>query len=211
MSNLPGIEYINPSGSDPTIDSNNSMFMIPLYKDEEYFSNIDSRNAFIKACERLVRTSDRYSKYKKHLIEEIELNHCAVFKDLDTADCTIEMHHGPIFTLYDYCDIMISYFLLKKWKITTARIASAVLDEHENDNIQVVMLSSTIHEEVGDRNIFIHPKQAYGKIDRFLNKYLPAIGKDLREKYNRYMDRCLMLDSSDFGLLQINENLWVQK
>lgn len=210
MKELPGISFIEENGV-PTIDSDNALYMIPLWKDEEYFSNIDSRTKFIKAVEKLVRSDERYSAYKKHLMEVVDLNHCVVLKNIDNQDVSIEMHHGPIFTLFDYVDIMISYFLLKGWKINTMRIASAVLDEHENDNVQVVMLSSTIHEEVGDRNIFIHPSQAYGHIDRFIKKYLPAIGNDLREKYNRYMDRCMISDGSDYGLLEVNSRLWEDK
>ena len=210
MKEIPGISFIQNDGV-PTVDSENALYMIPLWKDEEYFSNIDSKTKFIKAVENLVRNNERYSAYKKHLIEVVGLDHCAVFKDIDTKDASIEMHHGPIFTLYDYVEIMISYFLLKRWKINTMTIASAILDEHENDNIQVVMLSSSVHEEVGDRNIFIHPSQAYGHIDRFIKKYRPAIGNDLREKYNRYMDRCMMTEGTDFGLLQLNPKLWEDK
>ena len=69
--NLPDIEYAE--GSDvvksiiPFIDSKKALYTIPYYKDESYFANLDSYQKFVKATEKLVRTSDRYSKYKNYL------------------------------------------------------------------------------------------------------------------------------------------------
>ena len=123
---LPDIEY-SKSGSTILIDSPNSMYQIPFYKDEEYFSNLESYTAFVKSCEKKVRENDKYSKYKRHLQQEIKLDHCQVFKLLGTEDCDIEMHHGPIFTLFDICVVVLQYFLEKKWKISTFRIALELL------------------------------------------------------------------------------------
>jgi hypothetical protein len=117
------------------------------------------------------------------------------------------MHHGPIFTLFDYCAIILEYFLIKKWKITTARVADLVLEEHQKNRIQVVMVSSTVHEEIHNGQIFINQKQAYGDLQAFINKYAIAISDDYREMVNRYVDRSLMYDSSDFGVLELNKKI----
>lgn len=208
---LPDIEYKEDIVNDKLvkfIDSPKSLYIIPLTKDEEYFSNIDSYQKFAKAVEKLVRVSDRYSKYKAYLRDEAKLDHCQVLKDITSEDAEIEMHHGPIFTLFDYVCVMIEYFIQMKWKITTFRIADQILKEHEENHIQVVMLSSTIHEKVHDKNIFIHPSQAFGDLNAFINKYYSAIGRDLREKYNRYWDRAKMTESTDYGTLELNKKLW---
>jgi len=47
-------------------------YQIPFFKNEDYFSSIDSYTAFIKGCERLVRQNDRYSKYINYFISEIK-------------------------------------------------------------------------------------------------------------------------------------------
>ena len=73
------------------------------------------------------------------------------------------------------------------------------------------MLSPTAHEEVEARNVFIHPNQAWGRLDLFIKKYKDAIGLDLREKYNRYIDRCMMSESDDYGLFKLNSQLWEKK
>ena len=43
---LPNIEYYNDKT--PTIDSPDSMFILPFEKDDEFFSNLESKTRFIK-------------------------------------------------------------------------------------------------------------------------------------------------------------------
>lgn len=208
---LPGITYNNDSNDKkPTIDSGNSMYQIPLYKDAEYFSNIESYVNFIKGCERQIRQNDRYKKYIYYLKNVVGLKHCQVLPEIEPDEqgkIEIEMHHGPIFTLYDYCEIILEYFILKKRKISTFRIADTVLDEHQKNHIQVVMLLSTVHEEVHNRNIFINYQQAWGDLNAFVKKYGMAMSDPLREKLNKYIDRSIMYDSNDFGILKLNDTL----
>lgn len=208
---LPAIIYENQKQKkepEPIIDSENSMYTLPFIKDQEYFSSLEQYNNFIKGCERLVRNNDRYSKYIAYLKNEVKLDRCQVFKDITDEDAPIEMHHGPIFTLYDYCAIMVEYFLVKGWKITSFRIADAVLKEHELNRIQVVMLSETAHQEVHDRNIFINVQQAWGDLNAFVNKYKIAMGEEYKEKINRYIDRSRLYESNDFGIFELSKKLY---
>lgn len=210
---LPDILYVSEMENRkivPILDSDGSMYRIPLYKGEEYFSNIDSYVAFIKACEDVVRHHDRYSKYIYYLKHDVGLDHCQVLPDIEPDEkgkIKVEMHHGPIFTLYDYCEIMVAYFQLRKWPITTLRIADQILTEHQRNHIQVVMLLATVHEEVHNRNIFINYKQAWGDLNAFVRKYGEAIPPLLKEKMNKYIDKSLMYDSSDYGILKLSETL----
>lgn len=200
---LPNITY-DTSGKTAIVDSFSSLYNIPFEKPMEFFSSLESRNNFIKGCEKLVRINDRYSKYINYLKKQVKLNYCQVLKGLTDEDCTIEMHHGPIFTLYDYCDIIVNWYLKKGYKLTTFRVADTVLEEHLKNRIQVVMLSITMHEEVHARDIFINTKQAWGNLGKFIKIYGDGIDNDLREKYNRYMDRSMMMDSTDYDLLELN-------
>lgn len=213
--NLPDIIYLKSDDKrlDPIIDSNSSIYQIPLYKGFEYFASIDSYVNFIKGCERIVRISDRYKKYIHYLKNDVGLTHCQVLPEIEPDEkgkIAVEMHHGPIFTLYDYCEIILKYYLMKDWKISTYRIAETVLEEHQKNHVQVVMLLSTVHEQVHNRNIFINYKQAFGDLNAFLYKYGKAIqepGDPLREKLNKYIDRSMMYDSDDFGILELNDVL----
>lgn len=204
---LPDIIYSKTKIS-PLIDAKTSVYNIPFFKDEDYFSSIDAYVNFIKGCERMVRQNDRYNKYINYLKKEVKLNKCQVLKNIDDEDASIEMHHGPVFTLYDICAIVLEYFISKKWKITTMRIADQVLSEHQKNRIQVVMLSSTIHEQVHSRNIFINMEQAYGNLPEFLDKYGYIMPTEYKEKLNNYIDRSLLYDSSDFGILELNKKLY---
>ena len=202
---LPNIIYEREDGA-ATVDSPESLFKLQFEKTAEYMSNLESRNRFIKKTEQLVRRNDRYSKYIYELKTKKGLNHCQVLSHLTDKDCTIEMHHGPIFTLYDICDIMIDHFLRKGWEITTYDIADKVLDEHWANRIQVVMLSTSVHQDVHDREIFISTDQAWGNLTEFLKRY--KLSPELREKYNRYMDRCQVMDSTAYERLQLNEKIF---
>lgn len=205
MKSLPNIEYL--SGS--VVDSPTAIFTIHFVKPEEYFGNLEARTSFINAVETLVRTSDRYSKYKDYLFNEVKLDHCQVMNDINKDDCDIELHHGPIFNLFEICSIVLEYYLLRKWKVTTYRIADTVLREHEENHINCVMLSTTVHEEVHLRNIFISMSQAWGDMNAFIDKYKDAIGPELRLKYNRYIDSCLINESYDEGLFDLNDKLFI--
>lgn len=205
--NLPSIEYSQIEGKS-IIDSPNSMYMIEFEKGDEFFSNMDSKVKFIKDCERLVRDNDRYNRYIAILKKEVSLDHCQVLSSLTDKDCTIEMHHGPIFTLFDICEIVINNLLLKNRKLTTFRVADIVLREHEAHRVQVVMLSTTIHQEIHDRELFVNMKQAWGNLYEFLKRY--RLTPDLKEKYNRYVDQSMMMDSTTYDLLKKNEKLFAK-
>lgn len=202
--NLPDIIY-DKSKITPIVDAKTSYYNIPYYKNLDYFSNYESYVNFIKGCERMVRNDDRYNKYINYLKKEVKLNRCQVLKNITDEDADIEMHHGPIFTLFDYCAIILEYFILKKWKISTFRIADLVLDEHQKNRIHIVMVSKTIHEEIHNHDMFINYHQAYGDLCSFFKKYGIALSDEYREQVNRYIDRSLLYDSNDFGILELNE------
>lgn len=204
---LPDILYLRDKVT-PVLDSPVSSYQIPYNKTAEYFANWQSYNQFVKSCEQVVRTNKRYKAYIAHLKNEVKLNHCQVFSALTDDDCSIEMHHGPIFNLFDYCSIVLEYYLIKKWKITTFAIADTVLSEHEKNHVQVVMLSTTAHEEVHNRNLFINYRQAYGDLNAFVKKYGIAMGPEHKEKFNRYIDQSLMRDSDDNGLFELSSLIY---
>ena len=201
--NLPDIIY-DKSNITPIVDAKTSYYNITMYKNEDYLSNYESYINFIKGIEKAVRNNDRYKKYINYLKKEVKLNKCQVLKNITDEDADIEMHHGPIFTLFDICAIVLEYFILKKWKISTFRVADQVLKEHQNNRIQVVMVSTTVHQEIHNGDIFINYHQAWGDMNAFLRKYSIAMSDEYREQLNRYVDRSLIYDSTDFGILDLN-------
>ncbi len=203
---LPDIIY-DKNNVTPILDAKTSFYNIPMYKDTDYLSNYESYVNFVKGIEKAVRGNDRYKKYISYLKKEVKLNRCQVLKNITDEDADIEMHHGPIFTLFDICAIVLEYFVIKKWKISTFRIADVVLDEHQKNRIQVVMVSTTVHQEIHNGDIFINYHQAWGDMNAFIKKYGIAMSDEYREQLNRYIDRSLLYDSTDFSLLDLNKNL----
>ena len=203
---LPEIIY-NENKVTPIIDAKTSFYTLPYYKDLDYFSNYESYVNFVKGIEKMVRQNERYKKYINFLKKEVKLDRCQVLKNVTDKDADIEMHHGPVFTLFDICAIVLEYFILKKWKISTTRVAKVVLDEHLKNRVQVVMVSCTVHEEIHNGDIFINIHQAYGNLKAFIKKYKDAISDEYREQLNKYIDRSLLYDSQDFSVLELNKLL----
>lgn len=204
---LPDIIY-DKSEITPIVDADTSFYKIMMYKDLDYFANYENYVAFVKGIEYDVRHNDRYNKYISYLKHEVKLNRCQVLKNITDEDADIEMHHGPILNLFDICAIVLEYFILKKWKISTFRVADVVLTEHQMNRVQVVMVSSTIHQEIHNGDIFINYHQAFGDLNAFIKKYKEAISDEYRMQINRYIDRSLMYDSNDFSVLDLSDTLW---
>lgn len=148
---------------------------------------------FIKGCEEAVRKDDRYTAYISEL-KKAGLTRCAVLGNIkEDSKVKLEMHHGPIFNLFDICDI-VTRASIKRGSIpalTTFDVGHLVLEEHRLNNIMVVMLSKTVHKgghnKRGSRSIFVDIKATVGRIDRFIDKYEDG----MEEEHWSYIDRYL--------------------
>lgn len=210
VNKLPDIKFSGGS-KNPTVDSDNSEFEIPFYKDDEYHANLENFTSFIKAVESLVRRHPDYKKYIKYLREEIGLNRCQVLGNIESEDekanVKIEMHHGPILTLFDLSAIITDWALFNKKKITTYSIADILLEEHFNNNIQVVMLSTTIHEQVHEGNVWLNINQAFGDLNTFLEKYQDGLDATHITKINNYIIKSLENESYHNGVLELDTHV----
>lgn len=211
MELLPGID-VKKRKHNPVIDSDNSLYELPLYKDADYFFNIDNYIFFIKAVEKLVRSSTYYSRYIAHLKKDKGLDFCQVKGNIQEDEESgkkdiIEMHHGPILTLFDCVSIVVDYLIYKNEKITTFKVADIIIDEHFKYNIQTVMLCKTVHEEVHANNIFINMKQGFGNINKFLEKYSEGIQPEQIYKINKYIELSEKYDSFDKDVMKLNKNV----
>lgn len=211
MQDLPNIQY-KKTGKNPTLDSDTSLYVLPFYKNSDYFANLDNFVGFVKAVEKLVRTSKYYKRYIKYIKEDVGLNFCQVLSNIKQEDeesnVDIEMHHGPILTLFDYISIVVDWMLYNDKKITTFIVADIIIEEHFNNNIQVVMLSKTVHEQVHENNVFLSTKHAFGDLNAFINKYKKGgISDEMRDKINRYIELCEKYDSFDKHILDLREQM----
>ena len=121
---------------------------LPLNKKDKYFMNPVDFIKFIKDVESLIRKSKEYSRYIAYLKNEIGLRSCALFHNIDDSVAPIEMHHGPIFTLYDIVEIQIAHMFVNGEAINSMSVANNVLKDHFDNIIQVTMLCEMAHKGV---------------------------------------------------------------
>ena len=202
------VTYLNDELA--TVQSRNNLFDISLFKSTEYFASIETFVGFVKACEKMIRGSSEYKLYKAQLMEQ-GLTRCqflgAIEADEDDA-VTIEMHHGPILTLFDYVAIVIDWLLKKERPVNTFIVTRIVLNEHFEGNVQTVMLSKTVHQLVDSGEIFIHFNQGTGNLNRFLEKYRDGLNDERISKINQYIKLCELYENSfDNGLLDLRKNI----
>lgn len=188
----------------------NSSYITFFSYAKDLLQDYDEYEKFIKGCEHAVRKDDRYTAFIGELRAN-GFNRCAILGNIPTDDSKIklEMHHGPIFNLFDICDIVTrALFNRGEKEITTFKIADIVLTEHENYNIQVVMLSKSPHVGNHKSNVFINIRASIGRVDRFIDKYYDGMQSSHKSYVRRYMALCEKYkDSIDGGLFDTAEHL----
>jgi hypothetical protein len=169
-------------------------YYLPFDKSPLDLSDPKIRDKFIKGVEKNVRTSKIYKRYIDYLKREKGLNHCAVFGNIESAKkggkTKIEMHHGPIFTLYDIASIVLEKHLsMPNPKINTFDIAEEVLDLHRRNLVQVVMLSQTVHKSMDNKEKapFITMDMTWGNLMGFIEEYGQYFSPQHRSNLKKYI------------------------
>lgn len=209
---LPGILFDRIDAPHPTIDSDNASYYLEFDKSEEYFSYFDNEIAFIKGVERIVRKHDFIRiTYPKYLKEVVGLKECQLMpgiKSDDKGKISIEMHHGPILTLFDICEIVTKYFREKGVKnINTFSVANEVVEQHRFNNVRVVFLSKSAHQKLHEEGIFLNYRQGFGDTLKFMELFKDGIDKNMRIKINEYLAWSMEHDSTDSNVLQIADTM----
>lgn len=199
----------------PAVDSERSPFYLPYYKDEDYFSTYENEIHFYKGVEDMVRKHPFYKKYIRYLIEVVGIKSCQVLSHIEIPDdkkgkVTIEMHHGPILTLFDIAEIVTRYYRKKEYdKISVCFIANVIIEEHRLNNIHTVFLAKSVHDKVTDGEVFLNYQQGFGDTETFLEKYREGITKDIQAKINRYIEECKEHDSYDNDVFRLEQKFKV--
>lgn len=198
---LPGIKY--EGGIEKLISSDDTTDVIMMYKPVDYFTDSVAYTKFVKSVERVVRHSDDYKAFLHWVKNVLGLNFCQVSSKIVEGDASIEMHHGPIFTLFDYCAIILNDAIMRGDKISTFRIADRVIQEHFELRVQVVMLAKTNHEAITNRDLFLNVRQGIGNVDAFIKKYTHALDDEQKYKIWSYINFAKMNETFDSGILDV--------
>lgn len=178
---------------------------ISYFKTIEDFIDESSYSKFVKAVENLVRTSTDYKAFITYIKNTLGLDFCQVFSKIyDNVDATIEFHHGPIFTLYDICEVELTKFIKTGQRINTFRIADSVLDLHFDMKVNGVLLSKTAHEMVHNQDVFINIKQCIGDVNGYIQENAKYFTPEVKYKVWSYVNMCESNDSFDKGGLDLD-------
>lgn len=192
---MPNIKY--KGGISCFIEASDEEDALLYFKDQEYFIDDSAYSKFIKEVEKVVRTSKDYSKFVGYIKNTLGINFCQASSKIFESDrVQIEMHHGPIFSLYDICEVILNWFIQTGQRINTFRVANKVLDEHYALRVQVIMLSVTAHEATHNRDIFTHFNQGIGNVNDFIKIYSPYFNDEQKYKIWNYLALC---QGSEFG------------
>ena len=199
-----------PRGESPRVDSDSSPFYLPFDKEEDFFSIYENEIAFYRGVEKLVRTDDFYKKYIKYLIEVVGMNTCQVLSNIEANDnskVVLEMHHGPILTLFDITMIICNWYRYHGIPITTFDVADRILEEHQKNRVRVVLVSKTVHKQIHEGNIVLNYNQGFGDTASFLEYYHDGLTRDIQDRINKYIEWSKKNDSFDNGVLEVATTL----
>lgn len=179
--------------------------VISLYKDIDYFLDEVAYSKFVKHIENKVRTSPEYTAYIAWMKQVMGMDFCQVSSAIHGTDgVTIEMHHGPILTLYDIVSVILNDFIATGKKINSWRLTDAVLQEHFELRVQTVMLAKTNHEAAHNGDLFLNVSQGFGNIAEFIEMYHMRFDDLQKYKLWNYLNMCKANPSFDRGYLDID-------
>lgn len=135
--------------------------------DEKSFKDL------IKDVEKEVRKSFEYKRYINYLRDYVDMNKCAFIEGVEqdgTVNIKIERHHYP-FTLYDICIIVFNKRLYYKEPLDLEMIAREVTELHYKMMVGLIPLSTTVHQLVHNKYVFIPVDKVYGRYKAFVDSY----------------------------------------
>lgn len=160
-----------------------------FYQTKETLMDIDTYRNFLKNCETRFRASKEYKAYKSYLIENIGIDRCQIFGNINVDDADIELHHN-VLGLFDICLLISSHIVNTVGIISTFDLIELLIQEHYNNRVGVTFLSKTAHQMyTNDPDAYIPPEMTFGKWWELLSIYKYGITYDIANKVLRYLNK----------------------
>ena len=173
-------EYSTPN----LTDKKKSIYIkfVPEFNISDYdLSNPKELSKYFKSIERICRNSRTYKKLINFLRENVDMNKCSYFKNVDNIDTyslKIHIHHTPL-TLYDIVTTVYNKRLLNHESLSEMMVAKEVMWLHYNLFVGLIPLSETVHGSVHNGQAFIPTTKVYGMYKTFVKLYEPYMDKEL--------------------------------
>ena len=160
---------------------------VPEFNISDYdLSNPKELSKYFKSIERICRNSRSYKKLINFLRENVDMNKCSYFKNVDNIDTyslKIHIHHTPL-TLYDIVTTVYNKRLLNHESLSEMMVAKEVMWLHYNLFVGLIPLSETVHGSVHNGQAFIPTTKVYGMYKTFVKLYEPYMDKELLKVLN---------------------------
>ena len=164
---------------------------VPEFNISDYdLSNPKELSKYFKSIERICRNSRTYKKLINFLRENVDMNKCSYFKNIDNIDTyslKIHIHHTPL-TLYDIVTTVYNKRLLNHESLSEMMVAKEVMWLHYNMMVGLIPLSETVHELVHNNYLFIPLEKVYGYFNKFADWYEPYMDEEIINNLRRNVE-----------------------
>ena len=206
-----GVIFDQLDDGTPIIDSDSSTYYIPFDKPNEYFDSYENKVKFIKECEAQVRRHPFYKVYISYLNNVVGMKTCQVLPNIEAdpkGKVTTEMHHGPMFTLFDTCEIILNHLIVNNDpNITTFKVSKICIEEHRLNHVRVMFLTKTIHQAVHNDDIMLNYNMGFGDTAEFIRIYHDGLDRSMIKRINAYIEWSKKNDSFDNDVLAVSEHM----
>jgi len=170
----------------PKLSSPDAEYDLYFSQTKETLSDPERYKSFLKNAERRFRGSKEYKQYKNYIMS-LGFTHCQVMGNIESGDkVEIELHHN-VLGLFDICILICEHVLNTIGHINTFELIQLLIQEHRENRVGVVMLSTTMHQLfTGDMEGYIPPNMTFGRWWELLPKYRYGITYEIAQKIIKY-------------------------
>lgn len=177
---------------------------LPEYDIQDYdvFNEKDFKK-YLQDVEKACRNSYEYKQMVKYLRENMDMNKCSFYENvnnIDTFNIKIHIHHEPL-TLYDICLIVYNKRMSNNESIDIEMVAKEVMFLHYKLLVGLIPLAETPHELVHNQYLFVPADMVLGNYLKFVDMYEEYMTSEQIYVLNSILDATKIYNGSDLNVL----------
>lgn len=197
---VPKVEHFS-DGSDIVRVHYDKPILIPRLP---VITNDAQRVKLTKTIETYIRTSMEYGDLIKYLRENIDMNSCEFFHNVNGTKKKglIEIHHEP-FDLFTITSIVMQKHEAEYGFIDELMVAQEVMKLHYVGLVGLIPLSVTAHELVHVGKLIVPLNCVYGRFVQFVKDYFDYIDPSYLAMLNEKIELTKNLSREDMSILNV--------
>lgn len=177
---------------------------LPEYDINDYdlMDNKDFKK-YINDIKRFCRNSFEYRQMVKYLRENLDMNKCSFYENVNNIDTTkikIHIHHDPL-TLEDICLIVYNKRSTYGESLEVEMVAKEVMFLHYKLLIGLIPLAETPHELVHNQYLFVPADKVLGHYGKFIDMYEPFMTPEQLYTLNNILEATKTYNGEDLSIL----------